>query len=190
MPTSCWLKHVCSIRALVPVSFFLSIPFFCLSLSLYFWLIPWRVQARWAHFLAWLLRPSREGTVPSPTREGARCLRAATRALRTGLYWLSAQNRGYQPLSLLLSYHQLWTTRFWSIKGPTESNRSEAHFREKWKYISWRRKWQPTPIFLPGESLVDYSLWGHRESETTERLTYTHKIDLIFNVCGGIWRTP
>ena len=33
--------------------------------------------------------------------------------------------------------------------------------------ISWRRKWQPTPIFLPGElhgqrSLVPYSPWGRR----------------------------
>ena len=31
--------------------------------------------------------------------------------------------------------------------------------------IPWRRKWQPTPVFLPGEfrgqrSLVAYSLWG------------------------------
>ena len=33
--------------------------------------------------------------------------------------------------------------------------------------IPWRRKWQPTPVFLPGEShgqrnLVGYSPWGHR----------------------------
>ena len=35
--------------------------------------------------------------------------------------------------------------------------------------ISWRRKWQPTLIFLPGKchgqrSLADYSPWGRRES--------------------------
>ena len=39
--------------------------------------------------------------------------------------------------------------------------------------IAWRRKWQPTPVFLSGEfhgqrSLVGYSLWGHKESDTTE----------------------
>ena len=39
--------------------------------------------------------------------------------------------------------------------------------------LDWRREWQPTPIFLPGEShrqrsLVGYSLWGHKESDTTE----------------------
>ena len=38
--------------------------------------------------------------------------------------------------------------------------------------IPWRRKWQPTPVFFPGEShgrrsLVGYSLWGHKESERT-----------------------
>ena len=39
--------------------------------------------------------------------------------------------------------------------------------------IPWRRKWQPTPIFLPGEShgqrsLLGYSPWSHKESDTTE----------------------
>ena len=39
--------------------------------------------------------------------------------------------------------------------------------------IYWRRKWQPTPVFLPGESqgqrsLVGCRLWGHTESYTTE----------------------
>ena len=44
----------------------------------------------------------------------------------------------------------------------------------------WRRKWQPTPVFLPGESHgqripAGYSPWGHKELDTTERLTDTHK---------------
>jgi len=42
--------------------------------------------------------------------------------------------------------------------------------------VTWRRKWQPTPVFLPGEphgqrNLEGYSLWGPKESDTTERLT-------------------
>ena len=37
----------------------------------------------------------------------------------------------------------------------------------------WRREWQSTPVFLPGEfhgqrSLVGYSSWGHKEADTTE----------------------
>ena len=39
--------------------------------------------------------------------------------------------------------------------------------------IPWRRAWQPTPVFLPGESpgqrsLVEYSPWGHTVSDMTE----------------------
>ena len=38
--------------------------------------------------------------------------------------------------------------------------------------IPWRRKWQPTPVSLPGEShgqrsLVGYGLWDCKESDTT-----------------------
>ena len=40
----------------------------------------------------------------------------------------------------------------------------------------WRREWQPTPVFLPGEShrqrsLVGNSLWGHKEFDVTEQLS-------------------
>ena len=40
-------------------------------------------------------------------------------------------------------------------------------------FMHWRRKWQPTSVFLPGESqgrgsLVGCRLWGHTESDTTE----------------------
>ena len=39
--------------------------------------------------------------------------------------------------------------------------------------IPWRRKWQPTPVSLPGKShgqrnLAGYSPWGHKESDMTE----------------------
>ena len=40
-------------------------------------------------------------------------------------------------------------------------------------FMHWRRKWQPTPVFLPGESqglgsLLGCCLWGRTESDTTE----------------------
>ena len=43
--------------------------------------------------------------------------------------------------------------------------------------IPWRRAWQPTPVFLPGEphgqrSLAGYSPWGRKESDTTEQITF------------------
>ena len=42
--------------------------------------------------------------------------------------------------------------------------------------IPWRREWQPTPVFMPGEyygqrSLAGYSPWSHKELDMTERLT-------------------
>ena len=45
--------------------------------------------------------------------------------------------------------------------------------------IPRRREWLPTPVFLPGEShgqrsLAGFSSWGHKESDTIERLTHTH----------------
>ena len=43
--------------------------------------------------------------------------------------------------------------------------------------IPWRRAWQPTPVFLPGEShgqrsLAGYSWWGHRELDTIKHAQY------------------
>ena len=46
------------------------------------------------------------------------------------------------------------------------------------------REWLPTPVFLPGEfhgqrSLVGYSPWGHKESDTAERLTLSLTTPLL-----------
>ena len=49
--------------------------------------------------------------------------------------------------------------------------------------VSWRRKCQPTPVFLLGEShgqrrLVGYSPWGRKESDIIEQLSmHTHMFD-------------
>ena len=55
-----------------------------------------------------------------------------------------------------------------------QCGRSEVH-PWIWK-ILWRREWQLTPIFLPGEShgqrsLAGYRPWDLKESDMTERLT-------------------
>ena len=67
-----------------------------------------------------------------------------------------------------------------------------------WK-IPWRRAWQPTPVFLPGESdgqrsLADYSPWDHKELDTTEVTVHTHrniyaKKHKLFLVCYT-WNMP
>ena len=63
---------------------------------------------------------------------------------------------------------------------------AESDMTERLHFLSfyssfWRRKLQPTPVFLPEEShgqgsLVDYSLQGRKESDTTKQLTRTHKV--------------
>ena len=55
--------------------------------------------------------------------------------------------------------------------------------------ICWIRKWQPTPVFLPGEfhrqrSLAGYRPWGCKELNTTERLSLT--VTKIINAEVGV----
>ena len=58
-----------------------------------------------------------------------------------------------------------------AVHGVAESRARLSDFT--FIFIHWRRKWQPTPVFLPGESqgwesLVGCRLWGRTESDTTE----------------------
>ena len=50
-------------------------------------------------------------------------------------------------------------------------------------FMHWRRRWRPTPVFLPGESqgrrsLVGCCLWGRTESDTTEATQQQHAFTL------------
>ena len=56
----------------------------------------------------------------------------------------------------------------------------------------WRRKWQPTPVLLPGKShrwrsLVGYSPWGHKESDMSEQLHFTSDFLLLLSCFSRIW---
>ena len=58
-----------------------------------------------------------------------------------------------------------------------QCRRLRIHGLDPWVVkIPWRRKWVPTPVFLPGEihgqlSLEGYSPWGHKESDLTTEHT-------------------
>ena len=57
--------------------------------------------------------------------------------------------------------------------GPLRIRHDWATSLSLFTFMQWRRKWQPTPVFLPGESqgwgsLVGCRLWGCTESDTTE----------------------
>ena len=78
------------------------------------------------------------------------------------------------------------STLAWEIPWAEEPGRLQSmgslRVRHDWTtslslftFIHWRRKWQPTPVFLPGESqgwgsLVGCRLWGHTESDTTDAM--------------------
>ena len=63
-------------------------------------------------------------------------------------------------------------------------------------YITWRRKWQPTPVLLPGKShgrrsLVGYNPWGCEEWDTTEQLHF-HTLEKEMATHSSVlaWRIP
>ena len=77
--------------------------------------------------------------------------------------------------SSTLAWKILWT------EGPGRlQSMGSQRVRHDWStslslftFMHWKREWQPTPVFLPGESqgrrsLAGFSLWGHTESDTTE----------------------
>ena len=59
--------------------------------------------------------------------------------------------------------------------GKEPTCQSRRHGFDSWvRKISWRRKWQPTPVFLSAEShghrsLASYNQWGHKKSWTRLR---------------------
>ena len=124
---------------------------------------------------------------------------ATSLSLFTFMNW----RRKWQPTPVFLTgesqgWGSLVACRLW---GRTESDMTEATWQQQqqWEFPWWlrwqniclqcrrprfdpwvrkipgRRKWQPTPVLLPGKShglrsLVAYSPWGRKESDTTERL--------------------
>ena len=60
-----------------------------------------------------------------------------------------------------------------AVQGVAKSRTRLSDFTFTFHFMHWRRKWQPTPVFLPGESqgwgsLLGCRLWGRTESDTTE----------------------
>ena len=62
-----------------------------------------------------------------------------------------------------------WAT----VHGVAKSRTQLSDFTLLFTFMQWRRKWQPTPVFLPGESqgrgsLLGCHLWGRTESDMTD----------------------
>ena len=60
-----------------------------------------------------------------------------------------------------------------AVHGVTKSWTRLSDLTFTFTFMHWRRKWQPTPVFLLGEcqgqgSLVGFRLWGRTKLDTTE----------------------
>ena len=90
------------------------------------------------------------------------------------------QSRQRKPKCQALSRGSMLVSFLQSFPGTSgkestcQCRRHKRHEFETWVgKIPWRRKWQPTPVFLPGEShgqrsLAGYGPWGRRDSDMTE----------------------
>ena len=124
------LKHLCSIRAWVPMFFFLP-SFLSLSLSLSFSSADSleRRDPSCSLFLPGLLRLSQEGALClHPPREGTQCLRERCKScVKDFIGFL--RKPGNISLFLSLSYRRLRTSRSGSIKGPQQETTSKMQYR-------------------------------------------------------------
>ena len=85
------------------------------------------------------------------------------------------------------------STLAWKIPWTEEPGRLQSMESQKvrhdsatslslFTFMQWRRKWQLTPVPLPGKchgrrSVVDCSPWGRKESDTTERFHFSMEIE-------------
>ena len=77
--------------------------------------------------------------------------------------------------SSTLAWKIPWTEELGRLQsmGSLRVGHNSATSLSLFTFMHWRRKWQPTPVFLPGESqgqrsLVCFCLWGCTELDTTE----------------------
>ena len=89
------------------------------------------------------------------------------------MYMFSGEGNG-NPLQYSCLANPMDGGAWWAaVHGVTKSRTRLSDFTFTFTFMHWSRKWQPTPVFLPGESqgwgsMVGWRLWGCTESDTTE----------------------
>ena len=77
------------------------------------------------------------------------------------------------PYSSTLAWKIPWTEEPGGLQSVGSLRVGHDSLTSLFTFMHWRRKWQPTPVFLPEESLgrgslVGCHLWGRTESDMTE----------------------
>ena len=92
-----------------------------------------------------------------------------------GVVYSQKSEKAMAPHSSTLAWKIPWTEEPGRLQsmGSLRVGQDWATSLSLFTFMHWRRKWQPTPVFLPGESqewrsLVGCRLWGLTESDTTE----------------------
>ena len=88
---------------------------------------------------------------------------------------LPSAEKATAPHSSTLAWKIPWTDEPGGLQstGSQRAGHDWATSLSLFTFMHWRRKWQPTALFLPGEfqgrgSLVGCRLWGRTESDTNE----------------------
>ena len=96
-------------------------------------------------------------------------------SLGTYLTWTTATEKAMAPHSSTLAWKIPWMEEPGGLQsmGSLRVGQDWATSLSLFTFMHWRRKWQPTPVFLPGESqeqgnLVGCRPWGCTESDMTE----------------------
>ena len=135
---------------------------------------PWHLvralwmQNLWHHILCGLLAPWNFGKME----------KSGVKIIEIGKFWriyVSSLEKVMAPHSSTLAWKIPWVeepSRLQSMGSLRLGHNWETSL-SLFTFTHWRRKWQPTPVFLPGESqgrgsLVGCRLWGRTGLDTTE----------------------
>ena len=119
-------------------------------------------------------------------------LKFLTPTLKLTILWSPAKHMFYTFYSPPVYKH---LCRKWGFPGGSvgkeftcnAGNVGRHKFNPQVRMIPWRRAWQPTPVFLPGEShgqriLAGYSPLGCKESDMTEATEHAHTCRKWFSI--------
>ena len=127
-------------------------------------------------FLQWIHVSNAEVTSNyTPKKPTAKDGLSAYKKLTYGMAVSTVPEKAMAPYSSTLAWKIPWTEEPGRLQsmGSLRVRHDRATSLSLFTFMHWRRKWQPTPVFLPGESqgrgsLVGCHLWGRTESDMTE----------------------